>query len=214
MPEITDEEMEELDRLRHWYKRQQVLESVRASDRLEDDIDAPIKKCVMALALLGSEPRWSCCGFDYENQPIHKDHIYGGVGFTFRYTTRSHEIISRIISHDFVYVDNFKASFHNQDGVQSITIYASIERGKMWTDLHSIHYGELGATTIGYLEDFLLSMSNEFSDEIVLRDTNAEARDKFPSWQYPPKRDWVIRKSDLLKEMECQLASATYAEAR
>ena len=89
-----------------------------------------------------------------------------------------------------------------------------IERSGDWKNEDCIHYSELGATYIKYLEDFLVSLERKMKSRAVVVDTSEIYKARFPSWQYPPKHAWVIRKSDLLKEMECQVTSATYAEAR
>jgi hypothetical protein len=54
-----------------------VLASEETIQNLEDDIDKPMKLIVGAAALIGAKPQWSCCGFNYDGQPAHKDHVYG-----------------------------------------------------------------------------------------------------------------------------------------
>src|SRR3990167_10289827 len=81
MPELTEQEFQEYLNLRSLYSREKMLESVRSVRCLRDDIDQPIRNCVAYLALLGCNPVWSCCGFDYIGQPIHKSHEYGSSGF-------------------------------------------------------------------------------------------------------------------------------------
>src|SRR3990167_575278 len=153
---------EELTFLRSIYKRERILKSVKSITRLEDDIDEPLKTCVMALALLGCEPVWSCCGFDYAGQPIHKSHEHGRCGIRLR--------------------DN--------------------ESGNAWPDRDGIHYSEPGVISIAVLESWLWGWEEHFSTKAVLKDSNSEYQHRFYHWQYPPKADWVIRKSAVMKRFE------------
>ena len=76
---ISDEDYKEYRTLQHNALFQQKLESVRGMKNLRDDIDVPIRKLVAMFALLGCTPLWSCCGFDYDGQPMHKTHEYGNI---------------------------------------------------------------------------------------------------------------------------------------
>ena len=43
-----------------------------------------------------------------------------------------------------------------------------------------------------------MSLSDSFVDEVILHDSNIGHKNTLPWWQYIPKSDWVIRKSDLI----------------
>jgi hypothetical protein len=65
-----------------------------------------------------------------------------------------------------------------------------------------LHFSELGATYIRYLEKALLSMQDEFVEEVTVTDTNRYYRNQFPSWQYTGADAWHIRKEEFLKSIQ------------
>ena len=196
MPYITDTELEELNKLRSIYKRNGIWQSADAIETLEQDVDEPIKVCVMALALLGCEPLWSCCGFDYKGQPIHKSHQYG----------RCYFVLGNRLSVLGIYVKLLYSDIPNKGfwslqsaGDKSIDLHADVSNViKQWDTPDSIHYYETLSMHIQEFENFLMGLHESFLDEVTLTDTNATFKDSIRSWQYPPKKDGVIRKSDLL----------------
>jgi len=214
MPEITDEEKAEFDRLKHLYNREKIWASATASDRLQDDIDEPIKRCVMALALLGCEPQWSCCGFDYHGQPLHKSHQYGRCYFILGNRPNAVALFNALLASDMPFKSRWclQSSVNGNYGVDLHADGQNII--EQWDTKDSIHDYETLAFCIQHLDMFLMELHESFLDEVTLIDTNVHYGNRVQSWQYPPKREWVIRKSDLLKEMECQVTSATYAEVR
>jgi len=199
MPSITDEELLEFNRLKSLYKQSLIRESLDSIATLEQDIDEPIKRCVAALALLRCKPLWSCCGFDYESQPFHKTNMYGLAYVMLRDNRHTRHIANLLRKSTTLFKEQWQFRNHINDGEKVITIYARIKRDG-WDDKDSIHFSELGATYIQYLEEFLMSLSGEFADEVVLTDTNGLYKKRFKSWQYPPKREWVIKKSDWVSE--------------
>ncbi len=197
MHKLTDAEFEEFQALRAYHKRQLMLES--AGDvSLEQDIDGPIRRCVMAFALLGCEPEWSCCGFDYTGQPIHKWHEYGRTFFNLVANPKSLDVVERFMRLGMGTA--WKAEPYTQNGVRMIALSADFAHIDQWNDKDCIHYPEPATHNIMVLQEYLMSRSAGFQDEVILRDSNVASQGHFKHWQYPPKADWVIRKSDLLNE--------------
>ena len=192
MAQISDSEYEEYLLLKSYHARQLALESI-ASLSLEDDMDAPIKKCVMAFALLGCYPLWSCCGFDYVGQPIHKWHEYGRVFFILENRSESVLITQRFLgtsrSAGWALVDYGTLLDFHCDFTNAVP---------QWDSANCIHYYEPASFSIQFLESFLMALSPCFLEEVVLHDTNGRTKDYVATWQYPPRGDWIIRKSDLL----------------
>ncbi len=189
MPKITDAEYEEYLYLKDAAERLEIFDSLGQITELEDDIDKPIKRCVAALALLGCEPSWSCCGFDYIGQPLHKHHQYGRIYFILggpseRFIKPFCEIT------EWEYALDDKVDFR-------IDVKNVIEQ---WDNARCIHYYEPFVCQIQHLETFLYRLSDSFSEEVVLRDTNGSFKKRIEHWQYPARTDWVIRKSDYTEE--------------
>jgi hypothetical protein len=205
MPTISDDEYAEFEYLRRHYQRERVRQSAAALT-LEQDIDAPIKKCVMALALLGCEPMWSCCGFDYDGQPLHKSHQYGSTGFALRDNPHTRFAMERLAAAGLSfqgYANAWRVRYQaGHYGDDKCYLNADIETKNTWPDKDSIHYSEPAVIAIQILEDYLLSQSSLFVDRVSLTDTNVEFQQRFHWWQYPTKAPWIIRKTDLVPEME------------
>lgn len=197
---ITGKEYEEFKLLCQIYKRDSIRQSALSIRTLDEDIDAPIRMCVMALALLGCEPMWSCCGFDYAGQPLHKSHKYDRVGFALRDNFRVRWLTEQLEQTPLEfqdYANGWKFDYASHYGNENCYLVSDIHTGNIWPDRDSIHYSEPGTIAIQLLEKFLLRLSHEFQDCVTLRDTNAEFKQRFQWWQYPAKSDWVIHKSDL-----------------
>ena len=194
---ITTEQYAEYEELKSRYRRELIWASAGGIGSLRDDIDEPIRECVMALALLGCEPMWSCCGFDYEGQPMHKQHEYGRVGFLLTDSEATWGMVERFKASGVPFKEKWRFEGRVNDGVLSAAMWAEFEREGSWQDKDCIHYSELGITYTRYLLEFLLSLRSEFQSRVVLRDTNVVYKERFPHWQYPPKADWVIEAGDI-----------------
>jgi hypothetical protein len=77
-PKITPEEYGKrvaqsielnISRREEWEKMIRSRDSVLS---LEEDVDTPMKKIMVMLALLEVKTYFSCCGFNYNGQPVHK----------------------------------------------------------------------------------------------------------------------------------------------
>lgn len=195
MISITDQQYQEYTRLKDYYERQLRRESAE-SISLREDIDEPIRKCVMAFALLHCGPIWSCCGFDYVGQPIHKWHEYGRAFFILENNPCTTAVLDGFRSDtgwvtkntDCKYIDfhvDFRRSVPQWDIPQ-------------WNDRHCPHYYEPAIKAIHELESHLMSLRDYFdSCPVVLEDSNARYKKIFSQWQYPGKEPWVICRLDL-----------------
>lgn len=200
MKTMTDAEFEELESLRRRYRLDAIRVSAAAAT-LEQDIDTPIKKCVMALALLGCEPMWSCCGFDYEGQPIHKSHQGESAWVVLRDNARSRCLAERLETEALPfreYANAWKTNFALHYGDARCTLYSQLRAHNTWPNPECIHFSEPAAIAIQVLETYLLSLADEFQETVILTDTNVEFQKRFNWWQYPTKAPWVVRKVDLV----------------
>jgi hypothetical protein len=184
--ELTADEYDEYRGLKKQARRIGIFDSLSRTTRLEDDIDLPIKRCVAALALLGCGPRWSCCGFNYVGQPLHKGHQYGRIYFIL---SQGNEIIDAFCdATDWVCTptDNDEMDLH-------VDVHNVIAQ---WDDPKCIHYHEPYVGHIQQLEDYLYHFSHLFAEEVTLGDTNGSMKEKAFWWQYPAMEAWVIRRED------------------
>lgn len=163
--------------------------SAREIKNLEDDIDLPIKNCIAMLALLGCEPTFSCCGFDYQGQPAHKSHQLG-----FPYIRMKKNTMSIAISTDGLDFGKHGWTFREFHGEILLELLTSMN--PHWRNKSCIHYSEECVIGIDWLERKLFTGRGNFKDMVVLKDTNANHRAHLKFWQYPPKKPWTIYKSD------------------
>ena len=192
---ISKENYEEYQQLKEWYEKEEIKRSARETNRLEDDIDYPIRNCVAMLALLGCEPTFSCCGFDYEGQPIHKSHQYGEP-----YIRMKNNIYSVSAS-----TNMLKMGWWWNVVASEISLQWHAPSNPHWRSPKCIHFPEEMVGAIIYLESFLFSGKNNFRDVVVLSDTNKKYH-KY--WQYPAKKeDWVIKKEDIIQSVTESLRS-------
>jgi len=190
MVSITEEEYVEYSALKREALRIKNLISLSKITKLEDDIDLPIKRCVVAFALLGCEPLWSCCGFDYKGQPLHKSHQYGRIYFILGHNSFSEKLCEAITkSTDWEYcLFNGNLDLH----IEPKNVVSQ------WDYRDCPHYHEPFVQYIQHLENYLFSMKDLFANEVVLSDTNGKYEKWYPYWAYPTFDDWVIRKEDYI----------------
>lgn len=188
MVTITEEEYADYCSLKEQATRIKNLVSLGKVTRLEDDIDAPVKRCVAAFALLGCEPLWSCCGFDYAGQPLHKSHQYGRIFFILANNAFS-EDLCKIITE----TSDWEYHLHNGNLDLHVDIKNVVAQ---WDYKDCPHYHEPFVYYIRGLENRLFSLEDWFAEEVTLGDTNGMMKDALPYWQYPTMEPWVIRKKD------------------
>jgi len=195
---ITDEEYQEYQHLKGIHTRELIQKSLNGVTRLEDDVDVPIKRCVMAFALMGCQPVWSCCGFDYAGQAIHKSHQYGRCYFILGNNYKTSSLIHTILfdSQGLLGASYWEISNKSDSMVDLHCTFSNMI--PQWDDKDSLHYSEQIVQHIQCLEKWLMGFSSLFQESAVIKDTNKAYKDVFQSWQYPVREDWVITKEDLL----------------
>lgn len=152
----------------------------------------------MALALLGCNPYFSCCGFDYYGQPIHKSHSYGELYFGMETNTENNTVLSEFFASNTFLKDTWTANYTMNDGIPTVWLATRFARKDKWDSEDSIHFSELAVTRTHYLQMFLMSLQDRMKDEFPLKDGNDIYRRRFRFWQYPAKEPWLITKSALL----------------
>ncbi len=193
---VTDEQFDEYLSLKSKY----ILDSAHAVTRLENDIDAPIKRTVALLALLGCEPVWSCCGYDYHGQPVHKNHKpYGTCWVRMKENESSLWLVDEVKSNPPEYNDIFRMWEACKTTVykhQYTVVQSEFGAGSSWPDRNCIHFSEAAAIALSVMETYLCQFEDRMLDSVELGDYNAEYRERFPHWEYPPKESWVVRKEE------------------
>lgn len=190
MKTITDKQYKEYADLKRWAKKQKVWESAEKIQYLEDDVDAPIKKCVAMLALLGLEPLFSCCGFDYRGQPYHKSHQYGEAYIMVKDNDTSQRWLPA--GSNGILGNGWKIRKHIKG---TLVIVLKVPGNPHWRKKDCIHFSEEIVIGIANLEKMLMNLHGTFASGWVLEDTNQNyKKNGVNHWQYPPKKPWVILK--------------------
>lgn len=185
---------------------QQKLNSVRGMNNVKNDIDEPIRTLIAMFALLGCEPIWSCCGFDYEGQPMHKTHEYGSTYIVIGNNTKSQEIIKSLLFTGYLANQHSKSDkwetwmkARSQICLQTDFDYFHTKTKYPWATRSCIHFSELALIKIGFLERVLLhDFGSNFADNVILSDGNKEQKKHLRNWQYPILEDWIIKKEEVL----------------
>mgnify|MGYP003496199296 CR=1 FL=1 len=169
------------------YKNRLDLEkSLQHTYNLEDDIDFPIRNSVAILALAGCSPLFSCCGFDYHGQPIHKAHQYGEPYIMLKGDNETREVIGRIYL-------RLPSGWRVTSRSGLVYIELTSLNNPHWDDPSVIHYSENLVIAINALESALFSLlKDNLLEEVILEDTNKNHNKNLKYWQYPPKNPWVI----------------------
>lgn len=210
---VSENEYKELQGLRSHYKRENNLKSANSMKSLENDIDIPIKTIVGMFALMGCCPKFSCCGFDYAGQPIHKTHEYGNAYVMLDDNHNTKEVIDFLVGKKLV-EDTFKKTSRwrswkiekdRQVFVALAFDWLESERDYPWTKTNCIHYAEKGVIGLNYLRKHLYRIRNAFLEEITLTDTNEQLHKNLAYWQYPALESWKINKEELMGEIEKEI---------
>ena len=201
---FSGDEQEELAFYRRIYKKERILESIRSLSHVGDDIDEPVKTALMGLALLGCDPLWSCCGFDYMGQPIHKSHQYNYTWFVLNDSPTARWLHTEWLGNPPSIKDSYnywKMWGHRQFGNIHWTLSADLKRGNTWPDENDPHFSEPGVIAIAQLENWLEKYIYAMADEVVLHSANEEYRREFPHWQYPILPNWTVTKDEFASRL-------------
>jgi hypothetical protein len=207
---ISDEDYNEYRILQHNALFQQKLESVRGMKNLKDDIDIPVRNLVAMFALLGCKPLWSCCGFDYDRQPMHKTHEYGDTYIVLTVSKRTLEVIATLINHDVLKLCKQDELLNTDDWIvwragNKLLLrcdfdYVTNKTQYPWSMKSCIHYYEYAVIKIQDLERAILKLfGDKFADTAILYDTNNEIKQHLYNWQYPILENWIITKEDIIR---------------
>lgn len=158
---------------------------------LVNHIDAPILKSVIGLALLGFQPVFSCCGFDYKGAEVPKSHLTNKPYVYLKYGVGC---MNRLV--DIATSAGWGMSFL---GKQFVDFHGYGWSGPHpWNNPTSPHRSETCVLAIKALNDTLGQFKPYFSSSVVLRDGNALYKlDKgIKYWQYEPVADMTFTPAD------------------
>lgn len=166
---------------------------------LENHIDLPIKRAVALLNLWGLETSFSCCGFDYKNPEVKKDHITNNPQIMFRATVDNLRKAVRLIHNaEFAASNMWYIVFHPRSSYDYplATMQCHFSDQGLWRTKDSPHAHEVCNCVIKCLEERLLTFKDEMVDFVQVIDYNENMRKIYPHWQYGPAAPWRISKSD------------------
>ncbi len=160
---------------------------------LEYNIDAPIKKAVVGLSLLGFETIFSCCGFNYDGQDeyMKKDHIKNMPYIYLKYNPGNFDakLFMQIMNESGWKIEFVHPNTINFFGVQNDRF--------PWSNPSSPHNYELPLLNIlrlnSVIKTYLIKAVTTVEHSVVIRDGNR----LYPSiyWQQKPKIEWVVSRS-------------------
>lgn len=164
---------------------------------LEDHIDAPIKKAVAGLALLGLRPFMSCCGFSYKDEAVPKTHlkkayIYLALSKKMEDLRDFAECSQKMIVLSFLSGWHISPLNPNEDEAH-FDFYANTwNKGHPWEEENAVHYYETFVLGISALNNAIGKLTHLFKDEVTLEDGNKKYSEISSFWQYEPTEPWVI----------------------
>ena len=169
-------------------------------DLLENHIDAPIKKAVAGLALLGLTPVMSCCGFSYDGEVVPKTHL----GKAYIYLTNNNELVAKQLRPSWYFPDrllsiasmsgwSITALTEWIDGKRTFDFYADTwSKPHPWGEESAVHFYEKPLLAIVALNKSINSLKHEFLSEVLLEDGNSLYKKESSYWQYKPTKSWLI----------------------
>ncbi len=164
---------------------------------LENHIDAPIKKAVAGLALLGLNPYMSCCGFSYKDEVVPKTHLKKA--YVYLSVSKKQEdaadfskwaqVVTALSS-----LSGWHISPLNQSEDELyFDFYANTwNKGHPWEEQNAVHYYETFVLAIFKLNQAIEKMSYLFKDRVILEDGNKKYSKLSSFWQYEPTESWLI----------------------
>jgi hypothetical protein len=166
---------------------------------LKDDIDAPIRTSIAALNLLGIKTAWSCCGYDYPDQPPDKGHFYGQFQLNMKVSPKAEQVCLYLIKNCpglSIRYNPFQAGCKD---IISVTVnFKDCNIPPNWHDPKSQHHHEMGSMYATNIENALLRIPRgEFLNNVAVIDANAEAKEAFKHWAHPIAEPWIIDIKDI-----------------
>jgi len=162
---------------------------------LENHIDAPIKKAVVGLSLLGFKTAMSCCGFDYKGEHVKKTHLQNKP-YIYIYSPlpdaedRMSEWQKHLLFN--IAVDS---------GWSIAPLYNSVfidfhchawSKDHPWAAEGCLHRHEDNNIKISLLERSLEKREYLFKPSVTIKDGNSLYKTWFKHWQYEPVKDWTV----------------------
>lgn len=169
------------------------------SNLLEDHIDAPIKKAVAGLALLGFNPIMSCCGFSYDNEAVPKTHLkkaYVYLSWSAAISKIPYEAfstalmtLSQVSDWTIAPVKGFS------DGLIVFDFYGNTwSSGHPWKRKEAVHNYEVFVLAITSLNKVIEKYEDIMLDLILLEDGNKHYEKLSKFWKYKSTEPWLITK--------------------
>ena len=176
---------------------QQMIKSRDSVLSLEDDVDVPMKKILVMLSLMGVKTYFSCCGFNYNGQPRHKDHVYGNWQVLMMADAVSIEITRFLV--DSLKDAGFRPYIEWKGFATSLTwLHGLTGVIPGWNKAESPHNSEVGVMFTKRVEDVLMNYLRDMKEVAVVFDFNDYMIKQYPNWQYPAKLPWTVSKQKLM----------------
>ena len=159
---------------------------------LEDHIDAPIKKVVAGLSLLGFETRMSCCGFEYKEPAVKKSHL---TGKPYVYLWRRQIFESPRLKEILCDLSLRSGWKFDQLSEEHVDFYGEKWKGgedHPWGKDSAVHFYEQPLLTICSINKAIEVWKSEFRDYAYVRDGNHFYKNISSFWQYEPTEPWHV----------------------
>ena len=183
-----------LTRYDDWQKMVKSRDSVLS---LEDDIDLPMKKVIAMLSLLDITTFFTCCGFNYNGQLMHKEHVYGNWQVLMLADTKCMMLTKELV--DSMKNPKFRPLIEYKYFGTSLTwIYGINSEIRNWDKPECPHSSEISVIITDEIEKFLMDKLNDMKDISVVYDFNDYMLKRYSNWQYPAKLPWTVSKQKLL----------------
>lgn len=165
------------------------------SNQLKDHIDAPILKATVGLNLLGVKTLFSCCGFDYKNPTVAKNHMLNKPYFFISVGNKNMGDLTpfgRTILFDIMLESGWQFK-KVSEGVIDFYHY-----DQEWDSYHpfgkpqSVHRFESPCLAIDRLCAAINNWRSDFCSSVIVRDGNSEYLKSHKYWQYKPCEDWAV----------------------
>lgn len=167
-------------------------------ETVEKYIDAPIRKTVAGLNLLGFKTYMSCCGFTYDGEQIEKSHLPKVYVFL-----DSEQVLKDQRLSSFLTNLSLRAGWTAKLFGKFIDFYYEdphFRHPNPWADPKSIHNYEQFLLGIHKLNRGIEDFSGEFFSYASIEDGNKYYYDNVSKfWKIKPAANWLVKREDWAK---------------
>jgi len=160
------------------------------SNKLEDHIDEPIKKCVVGMTLLGFKPLMGCCGFNYKGEKVPKKHLEKAYLYLDYKNIQDNGLGGKLLQIAAI----SRWTINPLQGLKFVDFYGDTwSKNHPWSDVNCPHFHETFVLAINSLEKTLVSLKEYFLQKALIEDGNKYYKEEVSKyWQYDPTESWEV----------------------